>query len=187
MNTVTLDREGSIAGMNAAQQAEMHRDFAQYDAVRRIERWSIREFMRENAALLTGRVLDYGCGDMPYKDLVRGEYVPYEPTDKHPRMAQVSFDAIMCNQVSQYVNRFDKTLREMYHSLKHEGHLVMTFATNWDEVEDTDLFRYTNVGMSMLLELAGFYVVKCERRAQVTHGLFKFPLGYGVVARKDAA
>jgi SAM-dependent methyltransferase len=181
---VSLDWQ-CIRGMTVDQVAGMNRDFATYDDVRRVERWTIREFMRENAGLLTGRVLDFGAGDQPYRNLAKGEYIPWSPGD--PQQATVAFDAIMCNQVTQYVNGLGRVLRDLYHALKPGGHLVMTFATNWDEVEETDMFRYTRAGMTMLLDQAGFTVVKCERRAEVMHGAFRFPLGYGVVARKDAA
>ena len=102
-------------------------------------------------------------------------------------LAPEEFDAVMCNQVVQYVVSTPRTLRDLYHALKLHGYFVMTFATNWDEVEDTDLQRYTRAGMIGLLKNAGFTLVKCERRAEVTHNMFRFPLGYGVVARKDRA
>ena len=192
MNTVSLDRFGVVRGMTSAQQDEMVADFKPYDIVRRIERWSIREFMRENAGLLaSGRVLDFGAGDRPYRSLVRGEYIAFDPGRDYGDIQQdpatgapCVYDAVICNQVAQYVNGFHRTLRTIYHALKPGGHLVMTFATNWDEVEDADLFRHTKTGMTMLLMHAGLDVVKYERRAEVAFGPFRFPLGYGVVAKK---
>lgn len=189
MRTITMGRDGLISGLTAEQNEEMIADFTQYDVVRRIERWSIREFMRENAHLLTGRVLDFGAGDEPYRDLVKGVYIPFHPGDKFQIDGAFrpvpQFDQIMCNQVTQYVSGLPRMLREMWHALEYGGHLVMTFATNWDEVEESDMFRYTKSGMTRLLHCSGFTIKKCERRAEVAHGGFRFPLGYGIVARKE--
>src|SRR5665213_2964915 len=163
--------------MTSEQLEEMHRDFARYDVVRRVERWSIREFMRENAWMLTGHVLDYGAGDQPYKDLVvnnnTGKYIPYSPnkdTTQTSTMLQGSVDAVMCNQVTQYVQNLTHMLNRFRLLLKPHGYVVMTFATNWDEVEDTDLHRHTAAGMKKLMFANGFDVLKCERRAEVTYG-----------------
>ena len=187
MRTVSLDRQSNVMGLTVDQVMEMNRDFAQYDAVRKVERWSIREFMRENAGLLTGRVLDFGAGEQPYKSLVTGEYVPYSPdkdTTQTLTLLQGSVDVVMCNQVTQYVQNLAAMLNRFRLLLKPCGYVVATFATNWDEVEDTDLHRHTSVGMRKLMFANGFDVLRCERRAEVTHGAFKFPLGYGIVARK---
>lgn len=185
MNTVTLRAGGNISGMTPEQIEEMHRDFSDYDLVRRVERWSIREFMRENAGLLTGRVLDFGAGTQPYKDLVKGEYVPWSPGQHEDVLESEAFDAVMCNQVVQYMRAPRAELSEMACMLSPGGVLVMTFATNWDEVEDTDLVRYTANGMAAVLSYAGLKVEKMERRAEFAYGAFMFPLGYGCVARSQ--
>ncbi len=181
MNTVTLQQDGIIVGMTGVERGEMDRDFREYDIVRRVERWSIREFMRDNAQYLRGRVLDFGAGTQPYRDLVKGEYVPWSPGQSRP---SGPFDAVMCNQVLQYVSDPRAELVDISRSLRSGGHLVLTFPTNWDEVEDIDMWRFTATGMKYLLRLSGFEVVRMERRAQVTHGLFKLPLGYGCVAER---
>lgn len=189
MKTVSLDRQGNVTGMTVEQVVEMNRDFAQHDAVRKIERWSIREFMREQsvAGFLKGKVLDYGCGEQPYKGLVNGEYIPYSPCNDTPQSLTLLYDkcdAVMCNQVTQYVDNVPVMLARLHNLLKPEGHLVLTFATNWDEVETGDLHRFTARGMEIMLHNAEFDLLVRARRAEVTHGLFKFPLGYGMVCRR---
>ena len=85
----------------------------------------------------------------------------------------------------------------LYWSTKHwltgeNGYLVMTYPTNWPEVEPEDLHRFTKAGMERLLTEAGFTIVMHQRRASVFAGEFKnsppfdreeFALGYGVVAK----
>jgi len=152
------------------------------DPVRRIERASIRTFMLKHRELLSGCVLDFGAGKQPYRDLVKGEYVPYEPPGE---LDQERFDAAMCNQVMQYVLNPPVALYGIRKALKPGGHLLLTYPTNWAEVEATDLCRFTRAGMERLLDGAGFNVIAHELRAEVVvAGTFRFALGYGAVARK---
>jgi SAM-dependent methyltransferase len=159
--------------------------------VRQLERGSIRVFMEKYSHLLTGRVLDFGSGAEPYRDLVRGEYVPFD-TYEHgivPSRGKASlqvtgkFDSVMCNQVFQYLVEPAAQLREFGSWLKPNGHLVMTYPTNWDEVENNDFWRFTKAGMELWLKRSGFSIVAHEQRAVINLDGFKFPLGYGVVAK----
>lgn len=151
------------------------------DRIRQVERASIRAFMEKYRDCLRGRVLDFGAGAGPYlgpySDLVRGEYVPFEKEEEFPAGM---FDAVMINQVMQYVRYPEACLDGL--PLRTGGHLIMTYPTNWDEVEESDLWRFTKAGMERLLRATGFRVVAHELRASVSIGNFKFPLGYGLVA-----
>jgi SAM-dependent methyltransferase len=150
------------------------------DRIRQIERASIRAFMEQNREYLRGRVLDFGAGKQPYRDLVEGEYVPCE-RDTYPSGV---FDAILCNQVMQYVYDAVSAIYLLKTYLKPGGHLVMTYPTNWDEVEASDFWRFTQAGMTELLMRFDFQIVKHERRAEAVLGNFKFTLGYGVVCTR---
>jgi SAM-dependent methyltransferase len=161
------------------------------DTIRELERASIRQFVGECRALLAGRVLDFGAGKpetcrepQPYRDLVSGYYVPYEPGDEHLLDCR-SFAAVLCTQVLQYVADPLATLLLIGNCLTTNGHLVMTYPTCWDEVEATDLWRFTKAGMEKLLNRAGFRVLVHQRRAEIALGGFCFPLGYGVVACRE--
>ena len=151
--------------------------------IREIENESIKKFMESNSQFLKGRVLDFGAGKMPYKDLVNGVYVPFDklyseefPLDK--------YDAIMCNQVLQYLLRPDTLLREFANWLKPGGYLVMTYPTCWEEVEGDDIYRFTKNGMELLLAANGFEIIKHERRCYLPFEDFNLSIGYGIVARK---
>jgi SAM-dependent methyltransferase len=152
------------------------------DAIRQVERASIYEFMRKYNSYLRGRVLDFGAGHQPYKSLVQGEYCPVDQGDPWP---SGRFDAVMCNQVIQYLDEPIERLKwSVMAMLRGDGHLVMTYPTNWDEVESTDYWRFTKSGMEKMLVGVGLTVIHHELRAEVAIGGFKFPLGYGVVAKK---
>lgn len=150
--------------------------------VRSVERASIREFMESHREYLKGRVLDFGAGDQPYRDLVEGDYEPHEKDERFP---SGYYDAVMCNQVLQYVDDPAHVLRwAVRGSLKVGGVALITYPTNWDEVEPSDKWRFTKSGMEQLLKAADLKVLAHELRAVVKVGQFSFPLGYGVVCQK---
>ena len=151
------------------------------DPIRQIERASIRAFMERHAALLKGRTVDFGCGEMPYRDLVTG---PYEPYEKSQRLPGGYFDAVMCNQVLQYVHTPASTLGTIHSLLQPGGTLLLTYRTNWDQVEDSDRWRFTKSGMFELLQRAGFIVSAHELLSQVAIGNFTFPLSHGAVCTR---
>lgn len=150
------------------------------DRIRQMELASIRAFMEQNRGLLKGRVLDFGAGRQPYRDLVDGEYVPVDKGQGY----EGTFDAIMCNQVLQYVANPKLVLLTFAAALRPGGRLVMTYPTSWDEVEGDDWWRFTKAGMEVYLRVAGFTINVHQRRAEVGIANFTFPLGYGVVCTR---
>lgn len=154
--------------------------------IRILERESIREFMEQNREYLRGRVLDWGCGKQPYRDLVEGEYLPFDQRDYPLDWRHSEPDSIMCNQVLQYIEYPELLLLEFAHILPSGGHLVMTYTTCWALVEgdDPEYFRFTPNGIEHMLKAAGFEVLIHEERAKISLGKFDFSLGGGVVARK---
>ena len=171
--------------------------------LRTIERDSIRAFVQRAAkeGYLSGQVLDYGCGKQPYRDIVEaagGEYFGFDNTDLPANVSDEhiggdeiheDFDACLCTQVVQYVPDIVDFifLLSSIVAQKH-GHLVLTYPTNWPEVEPEDLHRFTKAGMERLLTEAGFEIVLHEQRASVRVFVGEWhtdemALGYGVVAR----
>lgn len=175
--------------------------------LRTIERESIRAFVQKAAdeGYLSGRVLDYGCGKQPYRDIVEaagGEYHGWDLTEFPANVSGENvtpevpmgtrFDAVLCTQVLQYVPQVAGTLAAQYGM---SPILVLTYPTNWPEVEPEDLHRFTKAGMERLLTEAGFEIVLHERRATIKPALppnwevaaygapDDFALGYGVIAR----
>lgn len=163
--------------------------------LRTAEADSIRAFVQSAAddGYLSGRVLDYGCGKQPYRDIVEaagGEYHGWDliefpgnvsGEDITPGVPLVErFDAVLCTQVLQYVPRVDEVLEAMYGMAPL---LVLTYPTNWPEVEPVDLWRFTKLGMTTLLEGAGFTIIRHDWRHGFRHKGISFTVGYGVIAR----
>lgn len=156
--------------------------------IRDIERTSIREYVARNASHLRGRVLDFGAGKPgtcrqpePYRDLVQGEYFPFDVGDELP---SGPFDAVLMTQVIQYLHDPRQTLNQIGSLLRSGGALVITGPTNWAEVEVTDLWRFTRAGIRVLLETAGFRVLDVQQRAEMDIGGFVMSVGWGAVAVK---
>ncbi len=179
--------------------------------LRDYERDSIRRFVQSAAdeGYLSGRVLDYGCGKQPYRDIVEaagGEYIGLD-REHWPANASgedvgseltfgVHYDTLLSTQVLQYVPDVPDYLANLRTYLIPQGQLVATYPTNWPEVEEEDLHRFTKAGMERLLTEAGFTIIRHEKRGSVWDPRFdtapqkrvtatgeEFVLGYGVIAR----
>lgn len=170
--------------------------------LRELEAASIRAFV--GSVAYHGRVLDYGCGRQPYRDLIvaagdvdyHGFDSPFLPGSVVERAApsrvdwerelwrplDETWDAIVCTQVVQYVPNVAELFADLWTALTDGGTLVMTGPTNWPEVEDVDLHRFTRAGIERLARDAQFAIERLEERASVTVGRDRLSLGWGLVA-----
>lgn len=171
------------------------------DAIREQERASIRSFVESavNRYVTEGdRVLDFGCGLQPYRDLVESQRALYLGFDRREFPANVStedvgadewrpwdetWDGLICTQVIQYVPDLPAlfaAFREMLVDLA--GVLILTGPTNWPEVEREDLHRHTVVGASSLVHSAGFDVLEAIPRLTLEAPGWTLSTGYGIIA-----
>lgn len=167
--------------------------------LREIEAASISQFVQQCAddGLLCGRVLDYGCGLSPYKDVVDaagasyhgfdrayhpGSVVVMDVGDSHP--LRLRWDVVLLTQVVQYLPRPLERLQVIGRALRADrGVLLATGPTNWPIVETEDLWRFTVNGAARLLEEAGFREIDVRQRAAVTFEGEQWSLGWQAVAR----
>lgn len=157
-----------------------------------LERTSIRAFVE--SCPFAGRVLDFGAGLQPYRDIVAdagAEYVPYDRADMPggsggnlgPDLQAGAFDVVICTQVIQYVPDpliFAGRLRWL---LADGGALVATGPGCWHEEEPSSLWRFTRAGARALLEGVGFTVERLDDRGTLDLGGFPISVGWGAVAR----
>lgn len=163
------------------------------NSIRLYVRAELLKWVEGKADLLTGRVLDFGAGKPgtcfkpePYRHLVKGEYNPIDVGDVPPMPGTEGFDTILCTQVLVYLPAPRSTLQTFKSLLRPGGRLVMTYPCNWDVVESIDLSRFTKHGMKRLLEDdLGMTIEANDEIGAVEFPNFRFPLNYGVVARKD--
>lgn len=143
------------------------------------------------------RVLDFGCGDEPHRKIIEaagGDWVGYNRTDfpgsNEPNVGPdeplaESWDAIVCAQLLQYVPDVAELLERFRAALTPRGRLILTYATNWPEVEQTDLWRFTKAGMAELLHRGCWQIEQHARLGAVSFGDREEQAhGYGVIASR---
>lgn len=129
-----------------------------------------------HAPMLSGALLDVGCGTKPYQRYFSvsnytGLDIDSETTraracadilydgGKFPIEAQ-RFDSVICNQVLEHVFNPDDFLQEINRVMKDEGKLLLTVPFVWDEHEQPyDFARYSSFGLKFLLQKNGFTVL----------------------------
>jgi SAM-dependent methyltransferase len=134
----------------------------------------------------SGKLIDIGCGDMPYKGFIMSKVSHYDTFDIEERTEGVkfvgdihnmdmidddSYDSAVCFEVLEHVQYPAKALSEAFRILKPEGYLVLSVPhLSRVHEEPHDYFRYTQYGIRMLLEDAGFKVIEINARG----GIFSF-------------
>jgi len=133
-----------------------------------------------------GRLIDLGCGDMPFRSFVRGQVSGYDSLDLYPRRPDVTYvgdvqdmavvpsaayDTALCVEVLEHVPDPFRAAREIHRILRPGGVLVMS-VPHLSRLHDEphDYYRYTRHGVRHLLEQAGFELLELERRG----GLLSF-------------
>jgi len=133
-----------------------------------------------------GKLIDIGCGNMPYKDILPDKVTQYDTFDIERRVPEVkfvgdiqnmdmikdgSYDSAICIEVLEHVQNPFKAISEVYRILKQDGTLILSIPHLCRLHEEPyDFYRYTKYGIKFLLENAGFEVLKITPRG----GIFCF-------------
>lgn len=160
-----------------------------------LARSGLAKAMARNASVLSGRLLDIGCGSKPYQKLFTvEEYLGLDIDSGHSRKLGIadyfydgnvfpfeseSFDSALCNQVLEHVFNPDNFLEEIHRILRRDGKLLLTVPFVWDEHEQPfDYARYSSFGLKSLLEKNGFRVVRHEKIGADASTLFQLMNAY---------
>lgn len=136
-----------------------------------ISQVSLKKIMIEQSKIVTGSLLDIGCGSKPYESLFKvNEYfsVDYAGNSnadvigdgmKLPIKSGI-FDTVISNEVLEHVPNPQCLMNEAYRVLKPGGTLILTTPQTWGlHHEPYDFYRYTKYGLQHLSETAGFEVI----------------------------
>lgn len=130
---------------------------------------------------LCGRIVDFGCGTVPYQRLLTdcSEYIRLDfdsPRARELAVADIfydgvtiplsdgSVDGLLSTQSLEHVPNPERIIAEWSRVLKEDGMLLVTVPMMWPEHEvPWDFYRFTSHGMRNLLEKHQFEVVSMDR------------------------
>lgn len=120
-------------------------------------------------------LLDFGCGDMPYKEVIApkvGSYLGIDlemnpkadhhiDFDSKTTLPDGSGDIILSNQVLEHVDSPSGYLKEAYRLLKPDGRLLLSTHGYWFyHPTPNDYWRWTSAGLRRTIEAEGFEILK---------------------------
>ena len=155
----------------ASAQSVFHRDYLHLAPLTR----DVIAFLTETS----GRVVDFGCGQMPYRAFAPAAVSEYVGVDHDPANDQATiicpientplddatFDYVLSTQVLEHVPDPQLVLQEMARVLKPGGDALVTVPQAWELHEEPhDYYRYTPFGLTVLAERCGFAVERVSRQ-----------------------
>lgn len=151
---------------------------------RYINRTAIFEAVKANLDLLSGKLLDIGCGSMPYKKYVMGnskvsEYIgldiegalTYDPNIKpdftwdgiNMPFENASFGCAFGTEVLEHCPDPEVVLKEVHRILNSGGVFFFTVPFLWNLHETPhDEYRYTPYSLERHLKNSGFTAIKIK-------------------------
>jgi SAM-dependent methyltransferase len=120
---------------------------------------------RDRYVVAPARILDIGCGDMPYYPLFADVSEEYVGTDIEPGprvhhvcpveeldLPDASFDLVLCTQVLEHARDPAQALREIARVLRPRGYAFVTTHGVWPfHPYPVDLWRWTQQGLESLV------------------------------------
>jgi SAM-dependent methyltransferase len=126
----------------------------------------------------SGKLLDIGCGNKPYSEIVSPFITKYVgcdiiqssnqcveilcPANQIP-LPDGSFDTILSTQTIEHVEDHQGLLNEAFRLLRPGGFLIISGPLYWPLHEEPyDFFRFTKYGFTHLIEKSGFQMISIK-------------------------
>lgn len=157
----------------------------------------LHDAIQARAVEITGRVLDFGCGSKPYRELFahvddyvgmdiavsghdhQNSHVDVYYDGKTFPFEDGSFDAVISFEVFEHVFNLPEMLAEIKRVLKPGGKLLISAPFGWDEHEvPYDFGRYTSFGMKHVLETNGFEVASIHKTGNYVRAVAQLWIAY---------
>jgi SAM-dependent methyltransferase len=144
-------------------------------------RKGLADKIRQQSSSMKGRLLDFGCGSKPYRQLFTiDEYIGIdfeneghthddENIDKYYDgktipFEDASFDSVLSTEVFEHVFNLDEVLSELNRVLKMNGKMLITCPFVWIEHEvPYDYARYTKFALEHIFKKHHFKTVSFEK------------------------
>ena len=147
---------------------------------------SYKVTLPEILTYIHGKLIDIGCGDMPYKDIILDKITQYDTFDIEKRVPEVkfvgdiqdmdviadgSYDSAICLEVLEHVQDPFRAIAEIHRILNKGGTLILS-VPHLSRLHEApyDFYRYTKYGIRYILEEVGFEVLKIVPQG----GIFSF-------------
>lgn len=142
--------------------------------------WLIHKICHREAAKFSehykGRVLDVGCGSMPYESIIKKNAQEYVGLDRHKAVenkdnfvlgtaeslpfSDESFDTVTAFQLLEHLPQPSAFIKEAYRVLKPGGKIIVSTPFMWGIHDDPhDYYRFTHQGLNQKLSENRFQVV----------------------------
>ena len=137
--------------------------------------------IKEQANQLKGILLDFGCGQKPYKSLFNVDKyigIDYDNPGHDHKNEEIDviydgknipfdneyFDSVLCSEVFEHLFDIEHTLQEIHRVLKKGGKLLITCPFVWNEHEiPHDYARYTVFALEHLFAKYKFNVISIKK------------------------
>jgi SAM-dependent methyltransferase len=160
-------------------------------------RWFLYRSIKMLAPQLTGKLMDFGCGRKPYKNLFTNvsEYIGIDIVvsghnhlesevdvfydGKYIPFADETFDSVFCGEVVEHLFEVDAVLVEINRVLRRDGKALFTFPFAYQEHEKPyDFARYTSFAAKYLFEKHGFEIVAQQKTGHFVLVLHQLLINY---------
>lgn len=132
---------------------------------------AIKQITAQNKNLI---LVDFGCGNMPYRSVIEplvGEYIGVDLEMNPAADHHIGFDSkttlpnnycdiVLSNQVLEHVDSPDGYLKEAFRILKPSGSLIISTHGFWQyHPSPNDFWRWTSAGLKKIIINQGFKIV----------------------------
>lgn len=146
-----------------------------YLHLRELKKHTLDLLRRFNPRGKESLLLDFGCGDMPYREVIAPMVGRYEGVDLEMNPAahhRIGFDSktalpdgyadiILSNQVLEHVDSPEGYLQEARRLLKKDGVLILSTHGYWFyHPTPNDYWRWTSAGLRKTIAAGGFEIVE---------------------------
>jgi len=145
----------------------------------------IGDGVKDSLNYAKGILLDLGCGDSPYRDLIKDKIDYYiglnffqdEIKDKNQSYVNIiakgeklpfndnSIDTVLCTEVLEHVPEPEIIIEEIRRVLKKKGFIILSVPQVWYlHHKPYDYWRFTKFGLEYLIKKHNFGIIKIESR-----------------------